>query len=121
MTARFIYHGELTSLITGVCELDQRHTSDYLGQCFSSTCKEWNIADSKLTAVVTNNDGNIVKAVYNLFGKNRHLPCFAHTLDLVASKITDTEGIKSIISKVRSIVTSFKQTNNTLRLIESAN
>ncbi|CAH1972665.1 unnamed protein product [Acanthoscelides obtectus] len=103
-----------------VYELDQRHTSEYLGQCLSSICEEWNISDLKITTVVTDNGANIVKAVSDLFGKNRHLPCFAHTLDLVASKITDSEDVKPLVVKVKSIVTYFKQSmDGPLRMIET--
>lgn len=133
LTGHFLLEKKLTSLTIGVFELDQRHNSEYLGQCLFSICEEWNIPHSKITAVVTDNGANIVKAVSDIFGKNKHLPCFAHTLDLVASKITDNvDYIKSIIDKVKSIVTYFKQsvaaadelrraqpTNNILKLVQS--
>lgn len=133
LTGHFLLEKKITSLTIGVFELDQRHNSEYLGQCLFSICEEWNIPHSKITAVVTDNGANIVKAVSDIFGKNKHLPCFAHTLDLVASKITDNvDYIKSIIDKVKSIVTYFKQsvaaadelrraqpTNNILKLVQS--
>lgn len=99
----------MTSLTIGVFELDQRHTSEYLAQCISLACDEWNIAHSKVTTVITDNGANIVKAIIDIFEKNKHLPCFAHTLDLVASKITnETENIKIVIDKVKVNVTYFK-------------
>ncbi|KAJ8962434.1 hypothetical protein NQ314_005730 [Rhamnusium bicolor] len=41
--------------------------------------------------------------------KNRHLPCFAHTLDLTAS---DNENMKPLIEKVKKTITYFKQSVN---------
>lgn len=110
VTSHFLTEKALTSVTIGVFELNERHNSEYLGNCLISICNDWQISDTKITAIVTDNGANIVKAVCDKFGKNRHLPCFAHTLDLVASKITEeVEHVKHIIDKVKSIVTYFKQ------------
>ncbi|XP_018578649.1 zinc finger BED domain-containing protein 1-like, partial [Anoplophora glabripennis] len=110
VTAHFYFDNKLNSIAIGVYELSENHTGDYLGNCLRTVCEEWNIPLEKITAVVTDNGSNIVKAVSNVFGKNKHLPCFAHTLDLVASKIVyETEEVRDIVSKIKSIVTHFKQ------------
>ncbi|KAJ8913310.1 hypothetical protein NQ315_010978 [Exocentrus adspersus] len=109
ITAHFLEGSSLNSVTIGVYELDQSHTSQYLGECITSVCREWNISPLKITSIVTDNGANIVKAVSDAFGKNKHLPCFAHSLDLVASKITDNVGsVNVIIQKVKAIVTHFK-------------
>lgn len=109
LTCHFVLENKLTSLTLGVFELDQRHNSEYLSECITKLCEERNLPPSKVTAVITDNGANIVKAESTVFGKNKHLPCFAHTLDLVASKITnDIEQIKFVIDKVKTIMTSFK-------------
>lgn len=46
-------------------------------------CLEWNISSENVTAVVTDNGRNIVKAVTDVFSENKSFPCFAHTLNLV--------------------------------------
>lgn len=100
----------LKSIILKVHLLDENHTSEYIGQCLRQILIEWAIPLDKVTAVVTDNGNNIVKAVSDLFTKNKHLPCFAHTLDLVACRVTyGNYLIKPIIEKVKSIVTFFKQ------------
>lgn len=43
-----------------------------------------------------------------LFGKNKHLPCFAHTLNLVASKVLEEKDIKEIVQMVKNIITFLK-------------
>ena len=48
--------------------------------------EKWGINPEKVAAVVTDNGANIVNAVTNAFGKQKHLWCFAHTLNLVAQK-----------------------------------
>jgi hypothetical protein len=62
------------------------------------------------TAVVTDSGANIVKAVDIAFGKNLHIPCCAHTLNLVAERsIENVPNLSTIINKVKSIVIWFKQ------------
>lgn len=94
-------------------ELDDRHTSEYLSRCLTKICSQWQIPHEKITAVVTDNGKNIVKAVQDTLGKSKHLPCFAHTLDLVATNIIgEAEQVKQIIDKVKTIVRYFKQSVN---------
>lgn len=110
VTSHFLLEKQLTSLTIGDFELYERHTSQYLGERISSICEEWNIVHSKVTAVVTDNGANIVKTVNDIFGKNKQLSCFVHTLDLVASKITDDiADIKDIIDRVKAIVTNLSK------------
>lgn len=45
-----------------------------------------NIATENITAIDTHNGRNIVKTCREFFGKTKYLPCFARTLDLVASR-----------------------------------
>lgn len=60
--------------------------------------------------IVTDNGCNIKSAVYNYFGKEKHLPCFAHTLNLVVQNaLDDTQNIANIITKGKNLVTFFKQ------------
>lgn len=109
VTAHFFFHEQIHSIIIGVVELSENHTAEYIGYCLMSTCEEWNIPLDKITSVVTDNGSNMVKAVSNVFGKDKHLPCFAHTLDLVASKIVyNVIDVKNTVDKVKAIVTHFK-------------
>lgn len=109
LNGHFILENKLHFVTIGMIELDQNHTAQYLGGRILSVCEDWYISPSKITAVVTDNGENLVKAVSDVFGKNKYLPCFAHTLDLVASKITDhVQSVKDIIEKRKAIVTYFK-------------
>lgn len=91
-------------------ESSERHTSDYLGQWLLSICTEWHIQTDNVVTVVTDNAANIVKAVNDIFGKNKHLPCFAHTLNLVATvSLKDNGEIEAFCEKIKTLVTFFKQ------------
>lgn len=110
LTCHYLENDELISIMIGVKELEDRHTSDYLALIIRNLCFDWNIEVDKIVAIVTDNGANIVKAVYDFAGRKKHLPCFAHTLNLVVDKaISETAGFEALITKVKSIVTYFKQ------------
>lgn len=56
------------------------HTAENLAAELTSVASEWGITD-KIVCLVTDNASNIVAAV-RLNGW-KHMPCFAHTLNLV--------------------------------------
>lgn len=73
----------------------------FLNNCF----KNWNITE-KVKVAVSDNAANITSAI----GTNqnwRHIPCLAHTLNLIAqSRLGE---IKNVHKKVKSIVEYFKR------------
>ncbi|XP_063931157.1 zinc finger BED domain-containing protein 4-like [Zophobas morio] len=109
VTVHFYMNHALHSIHIGVTELQCSHTAYNLTEYLIRICDEWKIDLSKVSAVVTDNGANIVKAVTDLFGKNKHLPCFAHTINLVVTKSLGEEPLKNIIEAVKSIITFFKQ------------
>lgn len=78
ITIHFALNENLTSVVIGVTELNEKHTLDYLGQWLSEICIEWHIEKNNIVAIVTDNAANIVKAIHDVFGKNKHLSCFAY-------------------------------------------
>ncbi|CAH1113868.1 unnamed protein product [Psylliodes chrysocephalus] len=87
VTAHFGANIEFNSVTLGVYELDMRHTSEYIAEMLLNICKEWGIKNDQVSAVVTDNAANMVKAIDIAFEKKKHIPCFAHTLNLVAQSI----------------------------------
>lgn len=93
---------------TGSCLLDcynyvERHTAENLSAELQRICREWEIAPEKVAAVVTDNAANQTAAI-RLTGFT-HLPCFAHSLNLVVQ-----DGVKKIYElrdKVKAIVEFF--------------
>lgn len=99
----------LQAVSLGLEKLKERHTSEYLGKVLSDICKTWNIPDDRILCIVTDNGCNIKHAIHTTFGYHRHLPCFAHCLNLVAQKsIASSVRFQTIVTKVKHIVTHFK-------------
>lgn len=109
LTCHFLEEGSLKSIVIGVQNLDESHTADYLQNIIKTLCVDWRIDPLKILAILTDNGANIVKAVHDFVGKNKHLPCFAHTLNLVIQRaVSETVGLDAIINKVKTIVSFFK-------------
>ncbi|XP_069694254.1 zinc finger BED domain-containing protein 6-like [Periplaneta americana] len=82
----------------------EKHTAENLCNELKRVVREWRI-ENKVVAVVSDNVANIVAAI-RLTGW-RHVPCFAHTLNLfVDSGLT---CIRDITMKVKRIVELFKR------------
>lgn len=61
---------------------------------------EWGLEVEKTLAVISDNAANITKAVDLMFGKGKHIPCFAHTLNLLATKaINDVPELTEFFKK----------------------
>ena len=109
VTIHYLDNIDMQSTQLGVFPLEERHTAQYLEQILNQICTEWNLPKQKVIAVITDNAANIVKAVTNYFGELNHLPCFAHTLNLVCERSLEmSEAVAVVIVKLRNIVTWFK-------------
>jgi len=106
----FMKSSKWTFLQNGVLELSECHTSVNISEWFECLLDQWSIKKDKVVTVVTDSGANILSAVKTTFGHDKHLPCFAHTLDLVSQRALDNlPDILHIINKMKSIVTFFKQ------------
>ncbi|XP_063931833.1 zinc finger BED domain-containing protein 4-like [Zophobas morio] len=110
LTVHYLQETELKSITIGVFLLENKHTYDYIGTTLLHCCHEWNISKDKITAVITDNAGNMVKAVHEFFGSKKHLPCFAHTTNLIVTN--SLKDVNNIISSVKAIVTFFKTSHD---------
>ena len=64
--------------------------------------------------MVTDNGANIMQAAEIIFGKERHLGCFEHTIQLVPSiAIKETPGVQELIFEVKQIISFLKKSANT--------
>lgn len=84
------------------------HTSPNICDFLREVAKKWKILD-KIVAVITDNAA-IMKEAIRLAGW-LHVPCFAHTLNLVVTDaLNSNHELKQLLSRCRSLVTYFKQT-----------
>lgn len=91
LTAHFLVEEQHKSIVIGVVEMTERHQSEYLKMSLLNLIDNWNINIENILAVVSDNAANIKKAIIDAFGADKHLPCFAHTLNLVPGKIIDED------------------------------
>lgn len=116
LTAHFINKstGEFVEALLGIILLSEAHTGDYIAFKLNELLEKWDILLENVIVVVTDNGANIVAAVDKLFGKAKHLPCFAHTLNLIAENSIFNNNIQlhTIIGKVKDIVSFFKRSVN---------
>ena len=98
---------DLKSLVLETFFFELSHTAENIADLLRKAAEKWNISE-KIIAIVTDNASNIVAAV-KIVGWN-HVPCFAHTLNLVVSEaIKSDESVSVIKKKCKQIVTFFHQ------------
>ncbi|KAL1487931.1 hypothetical protein ABEB36_015316 [Hypothenemus hampei] len=107
-TGHYIHNGKFVNIFLCLEELDEKHTADFLKEKLLENFRKWNIDILKIKALVTDNGANITKACEQIVQKSKHLPCFSHTLNLVAIKIVEEENVNLLIGSVKNIVRFFK-------------
>jgi len=101
---------QLENLSLGIKELEESHDAKYISKIISEILDEWHIQINPVVAIITDNASNIKKAIRDTFECKRHIPCFAHTLNLVIQDaIATTPEFQTIVKKVKNIVTYFKR------------
>ena len=90
------------SPILDCSKFGERHTEENLKQELIRITTEWKIED-KVVLIVTDNAANVVNAVK--LAKFKHLPCFAHALNLVVQK--GIQKLKTLRQKIKAIIEHF--------------
>ncbi|XP_036340188.1 zinc finger BED domain-containing protein 4-like [Rhagoletis pomonella] len=101
ITAHFGVDVQFHSVTLEVYELDERHTSEYIAEKLLKACVEWKVETDKVSAVIIDNAASMVKAIDLAFGKKKHVPCFAHTLNLVAESAIQYTSANIIVKKIK--------------------
>ena len=106
LTAHFLTHSwELKNVVLETFNLTCEHTAENIASILKRIVREWRIED-KVVAIVTDNASNITAAV-KLTGW-RHIPCFAHTLNLVVQEaIKADSALVMVKKKCKDIVAYF--------------
>lgn len=95
---------ELRSLLLECVKYFERHTSNNLAKELLRVMDEWQLKQQTV-AIVSDNAANIKSAI-EITGKP-HIPCFAHSINLVIQK--GLFEISATHSKVKRIVKYFKK------------
>ncbi|XP_076296265.1 E3 SUMO-protein ligase ZBED1-like [Lasioglossum baleicum] len=106
ITGHYFLHNKLHSNVLATSVLKENHTNEHISFKVQKTLTEFNIKE-KIVAVVTDNAANMRSAVRRL--GYLHLPCTAHTLNLVVNdSVTAIPEIASLLKTCRSLITHFK-------------
>ncbi|XP_049877248.1 E3 SUMO-protein ligase ZBED1-like [Pectinophora gossypiella] len=101
----------LESVLLEAVVLQGHHDADNLASVIASILEDWQCR-SKVVAMVTDNAQTMVKAAEIL--KLKHVPCFAHSLNLVIKHVLlepECAALKELIDKCKAIVTYFKHSS----------
>lgn len=106
VTAHFINSDwVLKSHVLETVQLKTAHTAHTIASELKRVAEEWSV-ENKIRMIVTDNASNMTRAV-SLVGW-RHIPCFAHTINLVVTNsISAIDSLEMLVKKVKSIVTFF--------------
>lgn len=140
VTCHYIQEGKLVSPLLRVMKIEGSHNAEamaqvyinyiqlflqyhysivyFLLQAINAILVDYHIRD-KIVAIVTDNAGSMVKTASNL--RLRHLPCFAHSLNLSVQDSFKVESFEKILSKCKAIATFFRSitlASDTLRRIQ---
>ncbi|KAF7641585.1 hypothetical protein LDENG_00276790 [Lucifuga dentata] len=89
----------LTSELLDCFSFTDRHTSDNLAAELQRISSEWGVKD-KVVACMSDNASNTKGAIKKAGWK--HVPCFAHTLNLIVRE--GLKHIQDLVTKVKNIV-----------------
>jgi len=107
ITAHFINSDvQYRSVCLGCEEFNERHTANNLSSCLRSKVEEWQL-ENKVAAVISDNAANIVSAIREC--NYRHLPCFAHSVNLIVQ--CGLKKIAEVQKKIKAIVEHFKRSS----------
>lgn len=121
VTAHFLDSDiNLCSAVLGVVHLIKNHTSDNIADELQIVFQEYSILN-KISVIVSDSASNMTAAVKKL--SIRHLPCFAHTLNLIVrAAIEETPDMPQLQAKVKRIAEYFHRSVNAsdrLRQVQS--
>ncbi|CAH1106445.1 unnamed protein product [Psylliodes chrysocephalus] len=104
VTCHYIQEGKLVSPLLRVMKIEGSHNAEAMAQ---------------IVGIVTDNAASMVNTASNL--RLRHLPCFAHSLNLSVQDSFKVESFEKILSKCKAIATFFRSStlaSDTLRRIQ---
>lgn len=123
ITLHGLFENKQINATIGVFKLTQAHTADHIAKVLMDSLAQFSLTNDQVMAVVTDNGANMVKAVHQSVGKSHHIPCFAHTLNLVCMSSLNIPEASDLIAKCRNIVVWMKRhvkANDHLQQLQSS-
>ena len=109
--------GKLETAVLGTMCMVTNHTADNIATTLKHITDEWDISD-KVCCIVTDNANNIVAATR--LNAWKHIPCFAHTLNLIVTEsIAQDQELRGILKRSRDIVTYFHHSDKATRSLST--
>ncbi|CAG5052904.1 unnamed protein product [Parnassius apollo] len=105
VTCHFFHNEKLIAPLLEVVKMEGSHNAENIASMLDATLSKWDIR-SKCEAITTDNAQTMINAAAKLH--IRHIPCFAHTLNLTVSDSFAVTCLDQILKKCKSIVTFFK-------------
>ncbi|XP_050527498.1 zinc finger BED domain-containing protein 4-like isoform X2 [Daktulosphaira vitifoliae] len=122
VTIHFLEGTQFICGTLGVHELSKSHISENISEAFEIIMTQWEISKHQIIAIVTDNAANMKKAASDTFGIYKTIPCFAHTINLIANNaLENCIDLNKLIDKIRNIVKFIKNSvnaNDELRSIQ---
>jgi uncharacterized protein YbcI len=113
VTAHFISEDwEPTNFVLQTRSMNDRHTAENLTQELEAAIGEWGLDSARELTVTTDNAKNIVKAIKNSPSVAMHIPCFAHTVNLMTQSGIGIECVKELLGAIRKVVTFFHKSTS---------
>jgi zinc finger BED domain-containing protein 1 (E3 SUMO-protein ligase ZBED1) len=105
---------KLKSILLECLSFHNRHTAENISICLKDCVRNFHLQE-KIVCCITDNAANEVAAIR--LCNWRHLPCFAHSLNLALQQ--SLKEISNITIKVKSIVEYFKRNAHALSKLQS--
>jgi len=98
-------------LSTATLATPTNHSAANVAESLMQVLSEWGL-QKKVVSIVTDNDATMKKACEDMSLK--HLPCFAHTINLLVQEILKMEILRPVLTKCKSIVAFIKRSSTTM-------
>ena len=95
---------QLCTAVLSTMNFSGAHTAEHIAETLGKIADDWSIR-TKIVCIVTDNAANCVAAVRLL--NWRHLPCFAHTLNLIVQEAIKADAVVADAQKKCKAVVSY--------------